>query len=290
MIGRRLGGFVLSFFVTGGGHALLGRGRRGLVLVATVLVLILSIPWTRAVGTFGAVLVYFAIPVDVLIIRPGPRPARGRLAATLVGLLAVPLVLRFGVRGYYLEGFRIPSSGMAPTLIPGDHVFVEKFRRDPGPGDVIVFRHPRTPNMDFVERVIGVAGDRIEVRAGTLFVNGTEVKATARVACKYRDFDPVEDRWIERPAECAEETLGQARYTVAHALGPARPEFDFPAEGAAPYVVPPGALFVMGDNRENSNDSRFWGAVPVDHVKGTALFIWWSSGAGRWARVGTAIH
>ncbi len=291
IIGRRIAGFVLSFFVTGSGHALVGRWRRGLVLVATALVLILSVPWTGAVGTFGAMLVYLAIPFDVLFIQPGPRPARGRLAMTLLGLLAVPLFLRFGVRGYYLEAFRIPSSGMAPTLVPGDQLFVEKFRRDPGPGDVIVFRHPQNLGTDYVQRVIGVEGDRIEVREGRLFVNGTEAAESARVACEYSDFDP-DGRWSTRSALCAQQTLGQARFTVAHGGEVPRPEFDFPAEGAAPYVVPPASLFVMGDNRENSNDSRFWGAVPVDHVKGTALFTWWSSGADgvRWDRVGSTIR
>ena len=290
MIGRRIAGFVLSLFITGSGHALLGRWRRGLVLVGTALVLILSIPWTRSVGAFGAVGVYLAIPFDVLVIRPGPQPAGRRLAA-LLGFLAVPLVLRFGVRGHYLEAFKIPSSGMAPTLVPGDQMFVEKFRRDPGPGDVIVFRHPQHPGTDYVQRVIGVGGDRIEVRTSRLFVNGTEVTESARVACEYSDVDP-DGRRITRRALCAEQTLGQVRFTVAHVGEEPLPAFDFPVEGAAPFVVPAGALFVMGDNRENSNDSRFWGAVPVDHVKGTALFIWWSSGAGgvRWDRVGTTIR
>lgn len=292
LVGRRIAGFALSLFVPSSGHVLLGRPRRGLVLVATALVLILSVPWTRAVGTFGALLVYLAIPVDVLVVRPGPRPAGWRLAAMLLGCLVVPVGLRVGVRGYYLEAFKIPSSGMAPTLLPGDRLFIEKFRRDPARGDVIVFRHPQRTGYDFIERVVGVGGDRIEVRDRTLYVNGAAVPASARVPCEYGDVDDVRGGWITRRAACAEETLGRVRYTVAHAPDDPGHSFDFPAEGAAPYEVPAGTLFVMGDNRENSNDSRFWGAVPVDHVKGTALFTWWSSGPDgvRWDRIGTTIR
>jgi signal peptidase I len=289
--GRGVVGFFLSFVVIGGGHVIVGRWRRGAVLVAGVLLIFLSIPWTRAVGMFGALALYLFIPFDLKFIAYRQRRDWGRDLAVVAGLFVLLLTFRNVVRHFYVEAFKIPVAGMAPTLVPGDHIFVAKYDRDVTRGDVIVFEHPREPEKDFIERVVGVAGDRIEVRSGRLIVNGTAAAKSTGESCKYFDRDERTGRPAEQTAMCVEEALGQARYTVA--LSPDGSGSDFPGDGTAPYVVPPDSLFVMGDNRENSADSRSWGPVPRNRVKGTALFIWWAGradGGSGLERVGAPIR
>jgi len=151
------------------------------------------------------------------------------------------------LRSFVVEAFKIPTGSMIPTLEIGDHIFVNKFIYDfrkPHRGDVIVFKYPPNPSEDYIKRVVGVEGDRVEVRDGSVFVNG---KSFGEANC------PPGARW-----GCD-----------------------------APTIVPKDHLFVMGDNRDDSSDSRFWGFVPDKLIKGEAMFVWYSP---HLSRIGHVIH
>ncbi len=166
----------------------------------------------------------------------------------------VALVLALFARTFVLQAFKIPSSSMEPTLLIGDHIFVNKFVygqtafaferiflpvREIRRGDVIVFKFPGRPTMDYIKRVIGVGGDEVFGKDGVVYVNG----------------QPLDEPY----AVHHHETWG---FGLRDDFGPVR--------------VPPGHYFVMGDNRDNSDDSRFWGTVPYYMVKGRAFLIYWS--------------
>jgi signal peptidase I len=168
--------------------------------------------------------------------------------------IAILLALVF--RQFVVQAFRIPSESMRDTLLIGDFLFVNKFLygaklpymdarlpgiRDPKRGDIIVFISP-FDGRDFIKRCVAVAGDTVEVREKVLYLNG----------------DPQQESYVRIESEAM--------------LAASRAPRDF----MAPYVVPPDHLFMMGDNRDNSHDSRFWGALPVRMVKGKAMFIYFS--------------
>jgi signal peptidase I len=179
--------------------------------------------------------------------------------------LFVALLLALFIRSFVVQAFKIPSGSMIPTLVIGDHILVNKFVYGvhlpyfgtpiipvgtPHRGDVVVFVYPQDEEKDFIKRVVGVAGDTIEVRDKRLYVNGEAV------------LDPY--------AHFAEEEDSR---TMA------------PRDNFGPFQVPAGYIFAMGDNRDRSYDSRFWGPVALDKVKGKAFLIYWSwEGAGRWVR------
>jgi signal peptidase I len=172
------------------------------------------------------------------------------------GLWAVALT--FVLRAFVIQAFRIPSESMVPTLLKGDFLFVNKFEygpklpfthvrlpgiRPPRRGDVIVFQYPRNPHQDFIKRCIATGGQTIEIRNKQVIVDG--------------------------------DTLNEP-YAIKTDPSMRPPGFE-PRDNFGPYTVPPGDLFMMGDNRDNSNDSRFWGPVKMDLVKGRAMFIYFST-------------
>jgi len=180
------------------------------------------------------------------------------------------------LRSFLAEPFRIPSGSMIPTLHVGDFILVNKFAyglRDPvfhfkfldfgAPqrGDVVVFKYPEEPERDFIKRVIGLPGDRIAYRNKQLWVNDEAMPLSAAGVYTAGGSAPgVVYRF--------EEALGPVQHHVI--VNPARPAEDFEFE------VPRGHYFMMGDNRDNSQDSRWWGYLPRDLVKGKALMIYWS--------------
>ena len=178
----------------------------------------------------------------------------------------VAIVLAFGitrglftelVRSTFIQAFRIPSEAMMPTIVPGDYVFADRrpSARTPRRGDLVVCATPENPRAQFIKRVVGTAGDRIEIRDKTLFVNGH----------------------------------AQAENYVIH-IDPAI--HQGPRDNMDAYVVPHGTYFVLGDNRDNSLDSRFFG--PIEHIDGTLRGIYWSwdpeRHAVRWNRVGRLLE
>ena len=189
-----------------------------------------------------------------------------------VGSLFGVLLLVLVIRSFLAEPFRIPSGSMLPTLEIGDFILVNKFayglrlpvfRKQiwdfgkPQHGDVVVFKYPRNPSQDFIKRVVGVAGDTIEYKNKVVYVNG--VKVGQEVIGKADEFRSY-------PAMKLEETLPDRKYEI----------YVYPTgyTGNGKWEVPSGHYFVMGDNRDNSNDSRVWGFVPETNLIGHAFLVW----------------
>ena len=189
--------------------------------------------------------------------------------------ILVAVVLALFIRTFVVQAFKIPSGSMKPTLLVGDHILVNKFIygvklpflgttlipvTDPKRQDVVVFKFPEDPKKDFIKRVIGISGDIVEVRDKKVYLNDKPMVDT------------------------------HGSYLDPHVIpGRARPRDNF-----GPVTVPAGALFVMGDNRDHSYDSRFWGFVDLSMVRGKAFIIYWSwnkeNSGIRWERLGHLIH
>lgn len=179
------------------------------------------------------------------------------------------------LRAFVVEAFQIPSGSMIPTLEIGDHIFVSKFAYginipfsdqklvdfgNPKRGDVVVFKYPKDPSVDYIKRVIGLPGDRLEIRSNQIYVNGEPVTREHRGEYEHVEASGTSDEWIEYMS-------GNPHRTIFNTFGLGMMEEK---------QVPEGHIFVMGDNRDNSNDSRAWGFVPVELIKGRALVVWYS--------------
>ena len=206
------------------------------------------------------------------------------------GLFPVILAV-FLLRSFLFEPFKIPSGSMIPTLLIGDLILVNKFHyglrlpvlnvkvtegSKPERGDVMVFRYPPKPSLDYIKRVVGVPGDELAYLNKRLTINGQPVSTTA-----VPDFF---DEDVMRYHKQFEESFGERRHRLLNdddrpAFVPGADEFAFKencrysVEGVV-CKVPPGHYFMMGDNRDNSMDSRYWGFVPDKNIVGRAFFVW----------------
>ncbi|MEW6052205.1 MAG: signal peptidase I [Nitrospirota bacterium] len=191
--------------------------------------------------------------------------SKKRLLWEYTEAIITALILALLIRAYVVQAFKIPSGSMIPTLLIGDHILVNKFIygtkipftdtkilsfSEPGKGDIIVFRYPENPEKDFIKRVVATEGDVIEERNKVVYVNGKPLNEPY-----VRHYDK-----FVRPGGFD-----------------ARDNFD-------PVTVPEGTLFVMGDNRDQSYDSRYWGFVPLKEIRGKALIIYWSWDPDNWVR------
>lgn len=183
--------------------------------------------------------------------------------------LAVALVLAFVIRTFVVQAFKIPSGSMLDTLLIGDHLLVNKFLygtripftdkvilpvQEPADGDVIVFEFPEDTSKDFIKRIVGVPGDVLEMKDKVLYRNGQKL----------------DEPYIKHTD----------------------PNIQARRDNFGPVTVPPGKYFAMGDNRDESYDSRFWGFVDKDKIRGKAWVIYWSwDGPAdiRWGRIGTVV-
>jgi signal peptidase I len=208
-----------------------------------------------------------------------------------------PVILAVLVlRSFIVEPFRIPSGSMMPTLLAGDFILVNKFAYGirlpvvdtkiipvglPERGDVLVFRYPKNPSIDYIKRVIGLPGDKVAYYNKQLFING-EPATQAGLGV----YDAVGAGVSMAGAQVRSEDLIGIQHNILIDTQRGTVEGEF--------QVPEGRYFVMGDNRDNSNDSRYWGFVPEENLVGKAFMIWmnWDATAGgvTWSRVGNDIE
>ncbi len=211
----------------------------------------------------------------------------------------IAAVVALFIRQFGVEAFKIPSGSMIPTLAIGDHLLVNKFIygpripftdsriftwKEPKRGEIIVFKYPEDESKNFIKRVIGLPGDKIEIKNGKLFINDqpAPVAEVGDAGGKGEGGRP----YYGKP-KLLEEQLG----TVTHEIQYLRNQsgYDF-----GPILVPKESVFVMGDNRDNSQDSRVWGFVKYNKILGRALVIYWSWDGGdrwiRWERLGTLLN
>lgn len=208
-----------------------------------------------------------------------PNPwARVGLAVP-IGLVVLVVVVMF--RTMLFEPFRIPSGSNAPTIVIGDHVIVQKFRYGlmlpgsagpvvtwdaPKRGDIVVFRYPKDPTVTYVKRVVAIGGDRIAVHDDHLTLNGVDLLTVPATPGEFTD-----DRCSHEPKNGHIETLDGVRHVIWTNAG----TLGFMAD-MAEVVVPVGSVFLIGDNRDNSEDSRRWGSLPIDQVLGKVTNVWLS--------------
>ncbi len=196
-------------------------------------------------------------------LTPEPPPYRKSTAREYFESIVIAVILALFVRTWVVQAFTIPTGSMEHNLLVGDYLLVNKFVYGPtlsgaerlllpqgqvSRGDIIVFKFPRDPERDFIKRVIGLPGETLEVRGGTVHIDG----------------EPLDEPWLRQPGSAS---------AAGAAVIPRR-------DNHGPVAIPAGHYFMMGDNRGNSEDSRVWGPLPGDHIKGRAVVLYWSYDAG----------
>lgn len=199
-------------------------------------------------------------------------------------------VIALLLRSFVIEAYKIPSGSMIPTLIIGDHLFVNKYiyglkipftfikffdYRKPKRGEIVIFTKP-DEGKDFIKRVIGIEGDTVEVRGHDVYLNGELLKKEYVGEYEYPEKDEFTGEYRRIKTQRYIETIGDVKHDII-----LRPDSPLMGYGDGVYKIEKDSLFVMGDNRDNSSDSRFWGTVNLKQVKGRAMFIWWSWGGGQ---------
>ncbi|MGR8935413.1 MAG: signal peptidase I [Gammaproteobacteria bacterium] len=212
-------------------------------------------------------------------------------ARSFFPIILIVLILR----SFLVEPFRIPSGSMMPTLLIGDFILVNKFTygirlpvlntkiiglNTPKRGDIVVFRFPKDPSVDYIKRVVGLPGDRIAYYNKQLYINGKPMKQIS--LGRYRGVGQGANM---TGSERKLENLDGVEHSILIN------DEVLSREGV--YIVPQGQYFVMGDNRDNSNDSRYWGTVPEGNLVGKAFFIWmnwdWQNKGIGFDRIGTVV-
>jgi len=207
------------------------------------------------------------------------------------------ILVVFLLRGFLVEPFRIPSGSMEPTLRIGDFILVNKYIyglrlpvwnkkilaiHEPKRGDVMVFRFPGDPSIDYIKRVVGLPGDHIVYGDKKLYINGKPMEQSSDGQFVYSEGS---DHNI--PSRKVRENLDGVTHDILLS--------DSPDQMPMEFTVPQGQYFVMGDNRDRSNDSRYWGTVPEQNIVGKAFLIWFSwdfadDGGVLWRRIGHSIN
>jgi len=186
---------------------------------------------------------------------------KGRWITELIVIVMVVLL----IRAFVAQAYNIPSGSMKPTLLVGDFILVNKlvYRfSEPQRGDIVVFKYPIDPNIDFIKRIVALPGEEVEVRNNQVFINGKplpliEVGRGEENSVRKVIYEEVLPEGIKHKVQFYE-------------------DFPFSKRDFGPVVVPPNHYFVMGDNRDNSEDSRYWGFVPRENIVGKAFVIYFS--------------
>jgi signal peptidase I len=277
---RRVGvAVVLSLLIPGWGQIYNGQFRKALWIrggwvIAGLCAAAVGLPATffgLLALLLANVVFYMLIAVEAVVCAQRfslePRRFTPNRWYAYLGFVAIVSVLSLSStlvsQRFFFQVYKIPSSAMEPTLLTGDHIMVDKRARIPHRGDVIVFVFPPDPTKDFLKRVIGIPGDTVQIKAGRLYLDGQEVPDS------------------------------HAHFEIAPQDRLKSSERDY----FGPLKIPPAKYFVMGDNRDRSYDSRYWGLVDEDQVKGRVLYIYWSWDAGtsaatqsRWQRIGMHVE
>ena len=207
------------------------------------------------------------------------------------------ILVVFLLRSFLVEPFKIPSGSMIPTLLVGDFILVNKYTygirlpiinlkildiNEPKRGEVMVFRYPENPSLDYIKRVVGLPGDKIVYRSKRLWINGTTVKAVLNGEYNYVESGLnfiVAKRFTENLGGRLHPILIQSEVPAVQTSGvrqfPFRENCAYNEEGFS-CTVPKGHYFMLGDNRDSSSDSRYWGFVPQQNIVGKAFMIWWN--------------
>jgi len=265
---------LFSLFIPGLGQIYNGQAKKGTlfyflaqgIVIALFVIMVMAPSFILYLGVFPAI---FAVHVFIILDAAFTAHRSGRnyqlrfynkayayvLIIVFAGLALGPS-LSYAWKEFLVEAYRLPSASMTPTFLPGDRLLVDKFTqasKNPERGDIIVFQYPKDKGRVFVKRVVGVAGDVVELRDKQLFINS----------------DPVSENYVE--------------YTM-----------EGPRSNFGPVTVTPNSFFVMGDNRDNSQDSRVFGLVEKNKVIGKVRAICWSwdreHGHMRWERIGSAVQ
>jgi signal peptidase I len=237
--------------------------------------------------------------LDALLWAPGRRRRESTKEPIIVEYSRSFFPIIFAVlilRSFVVEPFRIPSGSMMPTLLIGDFILVNKFAYglrlpvahtkffeigEPERGDVMVFRFPRDPSIDYIKRVIGLPGDVIGYRDKVIYVNGAPIGQQ-----RLGRYTGVGSGEVMTGASLRLEDLQGVQHEIL--VREAAPNLS------GEFRVPEGHFFMVGDNRDNSNDSRFWGVVPEQNIVGKAFMVWmnWDSknGGVSWDRIGRSIQ
>lgn len=269
---------LLSLLQPGLGHVYDGETRKALIIYLTPFLLIPLLVfglYSRFAVYCLALLALFALTYYVIVIFDAVRVAKiyyityplkkYNKVIIYIGIFLLTVVINLSVRGFVksttVRAYKLPAASMEPTLLVGDHIFVDlrENAKNPQRKDLVVFEYPQDPTKDFVKRVVAVGGDTVEIRDKQLIVNGNVVK---------------------------EEYINNNDETMYPASTNPRDQFG-------PVIVPNDSYFVMGDNRDHSLDSRFWGFVEKKKIKGTVKSIYWSwdrnTSSVRWNRIGKKI-
>jgi len=218
------------------------------------------------------------------------EPLYVEISRALFPIIVAVLILR----SFLVEPFRIPSGSMMPTLLVGDFILVNKYAYGlrlpvintkildighPQRGDVVVFRYPNDPSVDYIKRVIGLPGDTIRYHNKKLYINGTQIQDEIKGIYQDPCTGPGNTEFIE--------DLDSVKHSILLDLNES-PRFE------TERVIKEGEYFVMGDNRDNSNDSRRWGTVPEANLVGKAFMVWMNADFHNecygWSRIGKSIH
>jgi signal peptidase I len=285
---RRIAGPLVAFLFGPLGHIAIGQWRRacgwyaaevglGASMFVAAFVGAPKVVWLAVLATLLIRVVMIADVWRLERIHPLPR---ARLVLVVgIGVAIFYEILGMKVRTSFIEAFRIPSGSMYPALDIGDHIFVKKTGRTFLRGDIVAFRFPHDPKVDYIKRIVAVGGDVVSMHSDQLTINGRAVeRRPLDEACSGKTMQGKCTLW--------EESLDGRQWRVAL-------EDDVPYRDFNSYTVPQGQYFVLGDNRDNSSDSRFWGPVAADLIKGTASFIYWSWDEAhviRWDRINRPVR